>query len=321
MSNPIRIRDALDQENDHKNLPAKSKQKLQLNQENVRVIQNKRPRPSSGPQQQKRVRVPLAGKDQNLGFPTLQRSKSSVTNPNFSNTPNVIQNPIQRSLRPISATLPKQPTLTKSNSTLGFTHKPASITLGNHNRNANPHKNNILPSEEAHRPQDLVPRFSTDSLKKAIHAPLPALTTSLKDTLSESTQKLHANNVVNRDLYRHQGDPIKKPNSITGSAQDDLIERLADDPESVEFVAKQDLPEPKHVPFGLTSFLTEDLEFIRTGIRKSQPPTIVLDLSFESTSDEDNIEDEEGNLALEEELMQSGLVGLSAQELNDLLEF
>lgn len=261
------------------------------------------------------MRVPLAGKDQNLGFPGLQRSKSSVAQ-----NQNGGQDLAQRSLRPLSATLTRQPALAKSNSSLGFTHRPVSASLGTQIRNANPHKNQIFPSAEAHRPNDLVPRFSTDSIKKADRSPLPPLGVNLRDTLSENTQQLHASKVIDRGIYKFPGDPTKRAKG-TDSAQAELIERLAEDPESIEHVSQRDLPVLEHIPVGLVPLLNEDLEFIRTGTRKSQPYTLILDISFESSWDEDNIEDEEENAALGKELEQSGLIGLTTEELNELLDF
>lgn len=323
MSNQIRI-NVLDQENDHKRVPGKTKT---LDQENVRISQ-KRSGPQTVSHDQKRLRVPLAGKDQNL-VPGLQRSKSSAANVcqtqplvqngnqalNQTHGQNHIQNPnmLQR-LRPVSTSF-KQPSLLKSNSSLGFTHRPSSLSLATQIRNANPHKNTIFPQEDAHRSEELTPRFSTDSVKKSSAAPLPPLNISLADTISENTHRLHASNV--QQSVQHPGDPIKRSKSATKNA---LIESLAEDPDSIEMVAHQDLPVPRHVPLGVTQLLTLDLEFIRTGtrIRTASP---AQDVSFESTWDEDNIDDEEENMILEGELAQSGLVGLSTEELNDLLDF
>lgn len=315
----------LDQENDHKH--ATSKQ----DQENVRMAQ-KRSRPLSGSTDLKRMRVPLAGKDKNVVFPGLQRSKSStasvlqnqplklnqgsnnsnqIHNYNRNQNQDQTQSNLQR-LRPLSSSF-KQPTLSKSNSSLGFTHRPTSVSLAAQIRNANPHKNSLFPLEDAHRTPELTPRFSTDSLKKTPTAPLPPLGNSLSDTFSENTTRLHASNV--EQTFQISGDPIKRSKD-----QNDVIERLANDPDSVEVVAQQDMPVPRHIPLSLTPLLTLDLEFIRTGVR-NRPMSPHMDLSFDSTWDEDNIEDEEENMALEGEFAQTGLVGLSSEELNNLLDF
>lgn len=306
MSNHIRNLNTLDQENEHKSLTGL---KNQLNSKN-NALQQKRPGPTPGNPGAKRLRVPLAGKDQNSGFPALQRSKSSVAQ-------NALQDSAQRTLRPLSASLTRQPTLAKSNSSLGFTHRPLSASLGNQIRNADPHKNNIFPSAEAHRPNDLVPRFSTDLIKKSDRMHLPPLGTNLRDTFSASTHNLHASNVVGRDIYKFPGDPFKRAKDADNR---ELIERLANDPDSIEHVAQRDVPQPRHVPVGLVPLLDEDLEFIRTGTR-NKAYTLVSDISFESTWDEDNIEDEEENAAYGTELEESGLIGLTTQELNDLLDF
>lgn len=126
---------------------------------------------------------------------------------------------------------------------------------------------------------------------------------------------LHANNLEHS--IQHFGDPVKGSNRIW---QNDVIERLANDPESIEVVSQQDIPVAPHVPLGLTPLLTLDLEFIRSGVR-NRPLSPVLALSFDSTWDENNIDDEEENMALEGEFAQTGLVGLSTEELNNLLEF
>lgn len=313
MSQHIKLSDALDQENSQKTI--QGLQKLRFNQENVRMV-NKRPVSGSASQPLKRLRTPLAGKDQNLVFSSLQRSKSSVAQNQFpSSSHNVPKN---QGLRPARATLNKLPTLAKSNSSLGFTHKPAKVTLSNNFRHENPHKNQIFASDDAHRPHDLVPRFATDSIKKAHHDPLPALAISLKDTLTENTHKLHASKLIEQDIHHRHGDPLKKSSASADIAREELIEELSEDPSSIEFINRPQVSELPHVPVGMDVFKSEDLEFIRTGVRRSQQ---VLDLSFESTWDEDNIEDEEDNLALGQEFAQQGLVGLSAEELNDLLDF
>lgn len=126
---------------------------------------------------------------------------------------------------------------------------------------------------------------------------------------------LHASNLEHS--VQHFGDPIKGSKRMW---QNDEIERLANDADSIEVVSHQDIPVPPHVPLGLTPLLTLDLEFIRSGVR-NRPLSPVLALSFDSTWDENNIDDEEENMALEGEFAHTGLVGLSTEELINLLEF
>lgn len=256
----------------------------------------------------KRVRVPLGGKDQNQAF-QLQRSKLFIP-----------QNATV--LRPRQA-LPKQPTLSKSNSSLGFTHQPSKIApAANQFRNANPLKNERFPLEDAHRPRDLVPRFSTDSLKKQ-QPKLQPLPVTLEQTLTHNTRQLHASNIV--PSTQNRADPLKKGyQALEQEGLDAIIEKLADDKDSVEIVPHR-LPPMHDIPVGSSALEKEDLDFLRTGVRQIPKRTFDedLDISFDSTLEHE--EDVEANRKLEAELASAvaptGGVGLTAQELDDLLDF
>lgn len=301
MSDQVRVKNALDQENSHKLAPAKGTN--QNNNENSLENHKKRVLAPSGPLP-KRVRVPLAGKDQNAGIPSLLRSKSSVA---------PAATPESRLRRPLSAGLAFQPGLTKSNSSLGFTHVPASTPPQSSANQSDPHKNTLLAPEGAHRLLELVPRFATDSLRKTDQQPLPPLGTTLKDTLSDRTHALHASFVTSSTV--RPGDPTKKLDN-----RNELLEQLAES--DVEHVTHQDVPEQPHVPLGAAALRDDDLKFLRTGIRRVSTSESVMDLSFESTWDGNDSAD--AATAAQNAQLQSELgapVGLSTDELALLLEW
>lgn len=295
-TNQLRFKDKADQENAFKSASSKqasAQNSKQISNENA-IINKKRPL-LPPQQQQKRARVPLGGKDLNKAFPTLQRSQSSIPH----NIP-LRQAPV----------LARLPVLGKSNSSLGFTHKPAAVVAPPSFQHTNPHKNSIFPSESAHRGKELVPRLTTDSIKKTDGRPLPP-SASLASTFSNNTRALHASNVESRELFPSV-DPVKHSKGYK-----ELLERLAEDPESIEHVSQRDLPLRLESPVDVPFLEDEDLDFIRTGVRNVESP-----LTADITIDFD-LEDEYGvqNKELAEELETRGPVGLSAQDLDDLLDF
>lgn len=243
-------------------------------------------RPALQPKLNKKQRVPLGGKDPNGAVPLLQRSTTSV------------QKPL---LRPNSAPLLKQPFLTKSNSTLGFSHantptNAPSRGLGHSGltlaqvKNANPLKNDLFTGSLARREAELVPQLVSDSPRKSEPKALPPLNVKLSDTFSDATRRLHSSHLpvetVNPDV-----DPIKglKLNSR-------LIEQLADDEESIETV-----PEVKPLKDEPEDALNEDdLHFLKTGSRVSVMENRKLQAELEQ---------------------QHGQLGLNKEELDDLLDF
>lgn len=279
----IRLKDRLDQENEFRTASKKG--------ENA-TIPTKRPSLGAA-SQEKRTRIPLGGKDQNMV--SLQRSKLFI--------------PQNAPVRGVPA-LAKKPELSKSNSTLGFTHTKLSFNNAPQFRNTNPHKNSIFPSTEAHRTNELVPRFSSDSMKKQPRAELPKLGAELLDTMSAHTR------LTAPELNERVTDPVKKGYDNL----DAIIEILAADENSVATVPEKVTPLADE-PIGVSTLTEEDLAFLRAGVgRHTQKAfTSALDVSFDLTFDSD--EELESNARLQDELEQSGGVGLTTEELNDLLDF
>lgn len=174
----------------------------------------------------KRVRVPLGGKDSNKLFPTLNRSKSTIDN-------KVIPRPISR-----------------SSSTLGFTHKQPSQLLQRQHlvlQQSTPkislsipsqpkkstleyNENTIFNPQQANRPSELY-QDDTDSLRKQI---IPGKPPSDDLILNDNTN-LPAK--VSRQI--HNVDPIKRSkvsNKLDSYIQsrNELFQQLVDDENSVE---------------------------------------------------------------------------------------
>lgn len=295
-------KDQIDQENQHQNNFHNDSAKP------VSSVSAKRPLSRDPHIPDKRTRVPLSGKNQNLQA-SLHRSKS------------FIPQKIQPSRPTLSGTtlgfvpiLPQKPTLAKSNSTLGFfshTRSTANKTGPIITRDTNPHKNEVFPALDAHRVKELVPRFTTDSIQKQVSERLPPLKQNLKDTFSANTALLHSLNLPPTPASR---DPAKK----TANNLEQLIEDLADDEESVEYRPQNVLPQLQANIPGYSPLSQADLEFLKTGRRphiSSRPE--VYDLSFEDTSDED----EQQNISFQKQLENDGPIGLSLKDLEDLLEF
>lgn len=199
---------------------------------------------------------------------------------------------VQKPLRPSSAPLFKQPFLTKSKSTLGFAHTNASIQRGHSGltqaqvKNADPLKNDLFSGKLAKRESELVPQLVSDSPRKPTPKELPPLGTNLKDTFSEATQQLHASNLPAQT--EDDVDPVKGLKLDTR-----LIDRLAEEPVDTILEVKP----LKDVDDALTE---DDLHFIKTGSRAS----IAENKNLQSQL-----------------LQQHGHLGLSKDELDDLLDF
>lgn len=295
-------KDQLDQENQHQNI---------FNNDSAKSLSSvpaKRPLSRGPPLPDKRTRVPLSGKNQNLQA-SLQRSKSFIP-----------QN-IQAS-RPILSgttlgfvpTLSQKPTLAKSNSTLGFfshTGSAANKTGPIITRDTNPHRNEVFPGLDAHRVKELVPLFTTDNITKQVSERLPPLEQKLQDTFSERTTLLHSSNLPPVST-------IPEPTKKTANDVEQLIEELAEDEDSLEYRPQNVLPRLKDDVIGYSPIRQSDLEFLKTGRRIgnfTEPE--VYDLSFEDTSDED----EQQNMSFQKQLEIDGPIGLSLKDLEDLLEF
>lgn len=185
------------------------------------------------------------------------------------------------------------PILQKSNSTLGLTsnvHKALPY------RHTNPHKNSIFPAPE-------LGRATTDLLVKRLQSLSPLLDIDLKGTLSAQTAQLHASHVKKLALYTNV-DPVRQEHLRQ------QIEELAKDPNSVELI-------PKPV-----AALEDEFQLDGAVMKFLAPRTRIEadDLSLDSW-DEDNVEEiyyDEEPLDAE---MEKPAVGLSTEELNQLLEF
>lgn len=303
-TNPIRLTGVLDQENDFRT--TKSKQKAV--DENAR-ISSKRAAGSLSAQPDKRARIPLGGKDQNTSIPSLHRSKSLLQSGAAVN---------QNRLRQPGPALARQPILRKSNSSLGFTLTKSSLASSNPPVAARvkpKSSGKSLPAEDAARQKELVPRFTTDTLRKPIHTPHAPLGLSLNDTLSDKTTVLHARN-LSLEMH-HDVDPVKRGKGQLEAVlgQELLLDRLAEE-DTVEVVAQRDVPVEPYVPFDDVALRKLDLDFLSTGYR-ARPPAAVAEPEWADSEEEFAEENER----LQGELEHSGPVGLSADDLNQMLEF
>lgn len=306
-TNQMRLSGILDQENDFRN--TKTKQKASAD-ENAHINSKRAAGPLSAHSDIKRARIPLGGKDQNTAIPSLQRSKSLLQS-----APKTAS---QTRLRQPGPALARKPGLQKSNSSLGFTLTKNSLAVYNPPvaAKAKPKSSGkSLPAEDAARPKDLVPRFTTDDLRKPLHTPQPPLGVSLQDTISGQTALLHASHLPAET--RHDVDPVKRSRGQLEAVmqRELLLDRLAEE-DSVEVVAQRDVPVAPYVPFDDLPLRKEDVEFLHSG-RRSRPHAAVPEPEW--TDSEEEFADE--NQRLERELERSGPVGLSAEELNLMLDF
>lgn len=221
----------------------------------------------------KRLRVPLGGKDHNGKVPSLGRSNTLLEH-SFS----------QKGSTPLAF----KPTLTKSNSALGFSHTPFQdvqpVSFQPKPKPVNPLKNNEFPPSQAARPKSLVPPHVSDTISKRTQE-LPPLTTDLKSTLTLHTT---LNSLPKSALYENV-DPVK------GRLNEEEIAQLAEDPENMEQVPEE--PQSLSDTEGLTQ---ADLDFVKHNVTRGEPG--------ESEQLKEELEQEHGQL------------GLSAAELEDLLD-
>ena len=314
-----RLRPQLDQENQHKVGPAKNELRVPLQRENSvgANMPSKRPLLAKGSGNEKRPRVPLGGKDQNKIIPGLQRLKLSL--------PLTFQTAPLRQPGPGHVTS-GMPALARSNSSLGFFNRPTKAAQPQEiaRPKTNPHKNNLLPPAEQQRSTELVPHFSSDTLTKPPARVLPAPETSLKDTFSASTAKLHASNVDTYDFFAKNVDPVKK--GARDPELELLIDRLAEDESSIETRPERTEPELDDVPLGLSPLTELEAPFLF----KDDPKPKLTDMfapdtkfHFEEAEDDVCSETEAAlNRAFHEELHTGDEpLGLSTADLETLLDF
>ncbi|OBA21052.1 hypothetical protein METBIDRAFT_172200 [Metschnikowia bicuspidata var. bicuspidata NRRL YB-4993] len=309
-----------DKENEHKIALAKNELRNPAHREIPAgtSVPTKRPLSAKSNINEKRVRVPLGGKNHNQAFPGLQRSKLSL--------PLTFQTP---SLRQPGLTLQgdilsTKPTLTKSNLSLGFFNRVAKPSAPAP-RPTNPHKNTLFPLQDLHRPKDLIPRFLSDDLIKAAPKALHPLQTSLNETLSDATAQLHASNVPSQEHFAKNRDPIKK-----GTFRPEielLIEALAEDENSIETVPEAENREPlDYVPLGVSPLSKAEAPFLY----EEEAPRKLTDMFAPDeqffSDDEEQCSDAEKelNTAFYRELNGTEgntALGLTAADLEDLLDF
>lgn len=270
-----------------------------------------------------RQRVPLGGKDQNAAFPTLQRSQTAQT------LGSGLSFPVQRK----KVLLPRAPSLTKANSSLGIVHQRSLVQpqpLVDRwtpvlRPKVSPFNNSLL-----HKKNE--PRTSTDSLVRVIdHTKTysPAEVPTLQSTFSRNVDSLHSRNRISRDINAGNVDPVKKAHAaVRRKPVLEIPQALIDDPESVELVPEVPLPLPYH-PVDMEPSTASDLElfshphkFTVTQENEYEFPEIhqnEVKLRFREI-DPDSLLDfeEEGNDDMD---VDSSHVGLNQDELNALLDF
>ena len=262
------------------------------------AVPAKRPLSNGAGAGPKRARVPLGGKDRNLQG-SLQRAKSYVP-------PSVLV------ALPLAAVVAPQPLLPRSKSTLTFfPHPSANVRpVPPVARDTNPHANDLFPAHLALRARDLVPPFSTDNIKKHALPPLPP-TLLFAATVSAQTNRLHASH-LSVPLCAQHHDPSKKTVSV-----DVLAEALADDENSVEFAPSRDLPPLEEGIDGYSPLSESELHVLRFGNRQSSPkPNPASDSPHDSS-----FHDDARYKLFQDDMERSGPIGLSQQELEDLIQF
>lgn len=319
-------REDIDKENTHVALGSKDQTQARAKSSEMGGLPQKRPLVTKAVIDKRARRVPLGGKDQNLvqslPFASLQRSQSSLTQ----------KLPYRAPQLPTSW----QPTLGRSNSSLGFSHTKAALNSGRNNesgleapkptRKTNPLKNDLLSADNAARCKALVPRFSADSLEKPQTRQLGA--TSTLQALA--APQLHASNIPPPQRTK---EPAKK-SAVT---MDDVIEALAEDESSIEIVPGQSAP-LRDVPVGLSPLGGPKFRFLEPEASTKKLSAAIFDSSVEMSLDdifdekqspridmmgegESTRIDASAEAEIAADLHSAGPLGLSEQELNDLLDY
>lgn len=286
------------------------------------------------------ARVPLGGKDQNKAVPSLLRSQSSL---------NAGDNKQQRK----KILLPKAPSLSKANSSLGFVHRSnLSTSEGSYKPQQNKKladiNNSIFNPNNAQRSQELVQPQDTDSLTKNITdtPTTPVGSPSLLSTITPKTQLLDASNISHRDLNRNNVDPIKrnikKSNKINEQNKQADIKKsfqihqdLIEDEESIEYVPAKG-PSIPYKPSDMDSLTETDLELFSkpngitlTEQNEHEYPEIYkneMDLNFQEINLDDpknfSFEYDDQDIEADDKVDEDTKnIGLNVDELNDLLDF
>ncbi|RCK65011.1 hypothetical protein Cantr_00976 [Candida viswanathii] len=299
MSNRI-LSHIQDKENEMKTSGVKRKG---LTDENARVLSTK---DSGNKQQQKSFanrRVPLGGKNHNSNNLVLNRSQSSLNS----------KIPVQPFNKP--------PTLTKSNSSLGFSapllqqlQEQQQVPPTIHQEEQPPTKKMMLESlkdEVVLGRESSMPDSFTDCLSKK-DTPLLSPTVSLSNTFSTNTDRLHASNIIQDDINRNNVDPVKKQQHKQRDI-DALVASHWQDP--IETIPESTIP----VKYNLDPLSESDLQFFSTpnesfDLNDNAHKFAQADKSFELDFGDDS---SAGDVAIIHDSNEE--IGLDNEDLNNLL--
>ncbi|CAK7897928.1 hypothetical protein CAAN1_15S03004 [[Candida] anglica] len=282
------------------------------------------------------LRVPLGGKDSNRAVPSLHRSHS-----------NSLEKSTQPQRKRILLPRGGAPSLTKASSSLGFVHRPTTNLTGSAGGKSlklqNSKATSQLHSQFASRSKQLIDTPQTDTLVKSgpstpspSHSPMA----NLDDTFSPQTMQLHGSNIPRP--FRSTGDPQKRskmtPPHLNDPLHAQILDDLSSDPSSVESIPERQPVISK--PYSLEPLSEEDLDFFALPNRltvaqdeSNEYEEIIhkneMDLKFREIDLDDpqnfNFEDLRPVVSEptgEEELVpELQGVGLSVDELNDLIDF
>ncbi|CAH2350758.1 hypothetical protein CLIB1423_02S04478 [[Candida] railenensis] len=325
MSLPLNI---LDKENSI-NMSLES----QKDSENINISQKKNTLQQNQPL---RKRIPLGGKDVNNGangaFPSLKRSQSSL-NTDIHNT-----SALQRKKATL---LNKPPSLQKANSSLGFIHRaPLDISK---KESSSPKldvndalASKLLNSDNAARSKELEGQY-TDTLAKQHLSLQPQDEASIPDirnTFSRNTRSIHSSFIPTLEV--NSSDPVKggKPNLSSALVDESLLEKLSEDPSNIETIPDR-ATRAYHIPLGIEPLDKDDLEFFSKSTRKVLPTENKheyeeihrkeVNLKFRDIDLDDpsnfNFDENERVEPEEVEVEELKNIGLTAEELNNLLDY
>lgn len=314
MSNRI-LNHIQDKENEMKS--SGIKRKALMNDENARVLSTKdsinKPQQSQlQSQQQQRGfasrRIPLGGKNHNSNSLTLNRSQSSLNS----------KIPVQ----PFNNTRP--PSLTKSNSSLGFTaplqqlkeQQQQQPTI--HQEEQPPAKKISLDSlkDEIELGQNSsMPGSFSDSLNKNISPELSPIG-NLESTITSNTAKLHVSYVTNDDVNRNHVDPMKRKSRLQNI--ENLVESHWQDP--IETIPKKSVDNK----YDLDPLSESELQFFSTPndsfelngndkVFEQAEKSFELDFGGEEEEEDTNT----ANIAIIHDADEE--IGLTNEDLNNLL--
>lgn len=302
----------------------------QKDSENINISQKKNTLQQSQPL---RKRVPLGGKDLNNSangaFPSLKRSQSTL-NTEFNNS-SVLQ-------RKKVTLLNKAPTLQKANSSLGFIHRAPLDISKKESSSPKLDVNDALASKlfnsgNAARSKELEGQ-STDTLAKQQHSLQPQQEVSIPDirnTFSSNTRSIHSSFIPTLEV--NNSDPVKGGKLNLASTLDEtLLEKLSEDPSNIETIPDR-ATRAYHIPLGIEPLNKDDLEFFskptRTAFENEHEYEEIhrneVNLKFRDIDLDDpsnfNFDEDKRVEPEEVEVEELKNIGLTAEELNDLLDY